>query len=187
MTDKRARVTGRRGRAHCARFVQLPHEYFDTPEFHALSGRALKLLIGLALQYNGANNGDLCATFSVMRRCGFSSADQLRKALCELRSAGWVITTRQGGRNLPSLFALTWLRIDPCGGKLDVSPGLPRHLWRKANAAERELVQTESKCRRRIGKQKGDAVALSLHRHAAQVRPSYGAMLDRDAVQAIKG
>lgn len=155
MSDRRARMTGRRGSGIVGQFVALPHTYFDTEEFHALSARAVKLLIAIALQFNGTNNGDLCATFSTMRRSGFRSADQLRKALCELRAAGWVMTTRYGGRNRPALFAMTWLAIDPCGGKLEVPRGPPRHLWRKQNAAERECVQTEGKSRRRIRPTKG--------------------------------
>jgi hypothetical protein len=132
-------LKARSGRSIVGGFVALPNAYFRTPEFAALSGRATKLLIAIAMQYNRSNNGDLVITKSLMAARGFHSADQLFKARDELIAAGWIMCTRQGGRNIPSLYALTWEPIDRCDGKLDVQHGpTPPHLWKPENARYRE-------------------------------------------------
>jgi len=55
----------------------------------------------------------------------------MRRALRALMDAELVMLTRQGGRNLCSLYAFTWLPINECGGKLDVAetttPPIPLH------------------------------------------------------------
>jgi hypothetical protein len=72
-----------------------------------------------------------------MSRRGWTSKDQLAKAIAELLERGWLTVTRQGGfsggRHLPRLYAVTWLGIDYCGGKLDVKPDpVPAHSWKRA-------------------------------------------------------
>jgi len=93
----------------------------------------VKLLIDVYCQYRGKNNGDLTAAWSVMKKYGWTSKSQLRKALVELEARGWLVKTRQGSINKASLYAVTFWGIDYCGGKLD--PGItpnPRaiHLWK---------------------------------------------------------
>lgn len=149
------------------RFAALPHAYFLTPEFAALSGRAVKLLVELELQHDGKNNGDLHITRTAMRGRGFTSTDQLTKARDELVSTGWVLVTRQGGRHTPSLYALSYRGVDRCEGKLDVAAGPALHLWRTDQAQWREA--------RKDGK--------SLARRAVQIAPHGGTPLARTAVQ----
>lgn len=103
-------------------FAAFPHQMLNHPNFAALSPRAKALLFPLAAQYNGRNNGDLCASFTVMHPHNWTSKDQLGKALGELLEAGFLIKTRQGRRpNVASLYALSWRPIDECGGKLEVA------------------------------------------------------------------
>jgi hypothetical protein len=117
-------------------FSMLIHDYFTSPEYAELSSRAVKLLIDIYTQFRGSNNGDLTAAWSVMAKRGWTSKDQLGKALRELLERGWVIVTRQGGfkggKHLPRLYAVTWLGIDHCDGKLDVRPHpAPSHAWKR--------------------------------------------------------
>ncbi len=134
----------------------LIHDYFTSPEYAELSPRALKALIDLYCQFRGNNNGDLCAAWSLMSRRGWTSKDQLAKAITELLERRWIELTRQGGRRIPSLYAVTWLGIDDCGGKLDVRPNsVPTNAW---------------KCR------PVPAIALSLPRQPGQSTPPDGAM-----------
>ena len=164
MTHKRTT-----GRSIIGGFVALPNLYLRTPEFAALSGRAVKLLLELCLQYNRKNNGDLSITRAAMAPRGFRSADQLMKARDELIDSGWIMQTRQGGRNIPSLYALTWEPIDKCGGKLDVPHGLmPLHLWKPENARHRE--------------KRGKPLA----RTTDQVGPHHGPALTRTAEQGMQ-
>ena len=88
--------------------------------FRRLSPRAVKLLMNVSASYSGFNNGDLAVTLTVMGPFGWKSNDQLRKALSELMHYGFLVKTRQGGRNLCSLYyALGWYAIDHCKGKHD--------------------------------------------------------------------
>ena len=113
-------------------YLGLPHYLINHRNFQTLSPRATKLLIDIAAQYKGSNNGDLCAPMSLMRERGWRSSDQLFKARKELLDRGLIVTSRQGGLNKCSLFALTWLPIDECQRKLDISSSItPSHLWEK--------------------------------------------------------
>ena len=104
-------------------FLHLHRALLDCDDFISLKGNSIKLLIDLGRQYNGFNNGDLCATLSVMRKRGWNSNQQLTKALRELLKRELIIQTKQGGLNLgPNLYAITWQPIDECNGKLEVSP-----------------------------------------------------------------
>lgn len=95
----------------------------DSNDFRSLNGSALKLLIALGRQYNGYNNGDLCAAMSMMKEWGFNSNQTLTRARKELLAKDLIIQTKQGGLGIgPSLYALTWQPIDECNGKLDSAP-----------------------------------------------------------------
>lgn len=97
-----------------------------------LSAYAVKLLNDLLSQYYGSNNGDLCATYSVMQKRGWKSKGTLNRAVKELLHTGFIEISRQGGRHLCSLYALTFYAIDDCQGKLDIATtSKPKSLWRK--------------------------------------------------------
>ena len=128
-SNRRLRVKGRASRGS---FVSLPHSLLQHPAVATLSKRATKLLIDLAAQYRGKNNGDLSATLTTLKKRGWKSSDQLFKARDELIERGLIIVTRQGGRNLCNLYAITWQPIDDCKGKLDIcSTTVPSNRWKK--------------------------------------------------------
>ena len=127
--EKRRRITGRQTTNS---FLSLPHHVLNHENFRCLSPRATKLAIDIAAQYRGSNNGDLSATLSLMRDRGWNSSDQLFRARKELVDRGLIVTSRQGGLNKCSLFALTWFQIDECQGKLDILPtSSPPHYWKQ--------------------------------------------------------
>lgn len=109
-----------KGRSEGGSFTSIPHAVQDSVNWHRCSGTAIKLLCELARQFNGKNNGDLCAALSVLKRRGWNSGDVLTNGLRELRHYGFLVLTRQGGLHRASLYALGWRAIDDCGGKLDV-------------------------------------------------------------------
>ena len=114
-TDKRWR---NKGRQQGPTFVRLPHFVLRSPQWVALSGTAIKLLLELAGQYNGRNNGDLSATYTDMKARGWASNDTLQRALRELEAGAWIVRTRQGGRHIGcNLYALSWEPVDSCDGK----------------------------------------------------------------------
>ena len=116
--EKRRRITGRQTTNS---FLSLPHHVLNHENFRCLSPRATKLAIDIAAQYRGSNNGDLCAPLSLMRDRGWNSSDQLDKAKKELVAKDVIRVARQGGLNKCNLYALTWLPIDECNGKLDIA------------------------------------------------------------------
>ncbi len=131
MTVRNEKRRRNMGRQTTQPFLSLPHNVLDHDSFRTLSPRATKLLIDIAAQYRGCNNGDLCAPLSVMRKRGWKSNDQLFKARKELLDRGLILTSRQGGLNKCSLFALTWFQIDDCKGKLDTSStDVAPHNWK---------------------------------------------------------
>lgn len=119
MARTRLKVKGRR---ESGSFAAIPHAILDSPEYAGLSAHAVKALLDLFAQYRGENNGDLTAAWSLMQIRGWTSKALLYRALRELLDKGWIVKTRQGGRHQASLYGVTWKPINPCGGKLDVSP-----------------------------------------------------------------
>jgi hypothetical protein len=109
------------GRADSGGYFKLPHAVMESANYRALSPHARMLLNDLGLQFRGANNGDLSAAWKLMQPRGWRSRDTLGRALAELLHYGLIEKTRQGGMNLPNLFALTWHPIDECRNKLEVS------------------------------------------------------------------
>lgn len=120
-----------KGRKEGGSFIALAHAWIKSPQWAALSPFELKLLIDLGSQYNGRNNGDLCAALSVMKGYGWRSSATLNKAIRGLIAKGWLDLSRQGGRHLASLYALTIWGIDECDGKhhLRANP-TPTHRWK---------------------------------------------------------
>ncbi|MBU6951618.1 hypothetical protein [Hahella sp. HN01] len=123
-----------KNRRDSAPFLKLPLHMLAHDNFRSLSYRAKSLLLDVASQFRGHNNGDLCASLTIMKSYGWTSSDQLHKARKELEERGWLIETRKGARpNIPTLYALAWLPINDCGGKLlkkatDTAP----NTWKQA-------------------------------------------------------
>ena len=136
-----ARKNPKRGKES---FLYLPDSLIFDPAFGSLSGNAVKLFIEMAKEYNGRNNGDLAATFNMLKSRGFKSKGTLFKSLQELEAKGFIEQTRQGGKNKCSLYALTIRNIDECGGKLDVSPTRKGSFrWKKINSSA--LIENQLK------------------------------------------
>lgn len=95
-------------------FFALPHRVLKSSKFGNLSANATKLLMDLAEQYQGNNNGDLCAALTLMKARGWKSNSGLTAARKELVSTRFIVSTRMGGRNRPELFALSFFAIDEC-------------------------------------------------------------------------
>lgn len=134
-----------KGRREGGTYTAIPHAVQDSPNWRLLSHVAAHLLLSIARQFNGRNNGDLCAALSVLSRDGWKSNDTVGVALRELLHYGFIVLTRQGGLHAPSLYALTWRPIDDCGGKLD----LP-----SSQVASGEWKQVRAKFKRPLKKQK---------------------------------
>ena len=129
---RRAKLTGK-GRGHS--FLALNHPMMDSDAWLGLSGGALKLLLEIGRQFNGHNNGDISIPMKRMKLRGFNSSDVLIRCKRELIDAGFITQTRQGGMHQCSLFAITWMPIDECGGKIEVAAErVASNAWKKSSA-----------------------------------------------------
>lgn len=116
-----------KGRREDGAFVALPCRVLDSENFKKLTGKGLKLLLDLCSQLRfkrgGAiNNGDLTAAMTILCDRGWNSNESLDYAIKELLHYGFISVTRKGYKKVCSLYAVTWLAIDDCNGKLDVKP-----------------------------------------------------------------
>jgi hypothetical protein len=94
-------------------FVAFKRSVFEAPAFTALSAHACKLLLELASQYKGDNNGDLTVAWSKLSKRGWRSRSTLWRCKAELIQAGFIYVTRIG--HMPKtceLLALTWFPLD---------------------------------------------------------------------------
>ena len=102
-----------KGSKYTEGFTGIVHSVFESPAFTALSPHACKLLLELAGQYRGNNNGNLTVAWSVVSKRGWRSRSTLWRCKAELINAGFVYVTRKG--HMPStceLLALTWFPLD---------------------------------------------------------------------------
>jgi hypothetical protein len=98
-------------------FVALPCAVLDSYAYLNLSHPAKSLLLEIARQYVGDNNGRLLASRAYLKKRGWNSADTISRALKELIEAKLVYQTVQGHRpNKASWFAVTWRVLDRLSG-----------------------------------------------------------------------
>lgn len=140
-SSKRSKLKGR-GRDHS--FIQLPHYILRSTEFNSLNGNAVKLLLFLAAQFNGRNNGNLSMAKVDLVKAGWSSEATARRARDELCKKQFIRITRHGGSRRCYLFAITWLPVDECEGKgLEVSSErVPCHWWKTDSEVPKRVDTT---------------------------------------------
>lgn len=110
-------------------FTAIPHVLLRSPVFTSLSAHAVKLLMDLAAQYSGFNNGDFTMAWAVMEKRGWRSRETLNSARKQLLQAGLIEMTRIGDRRRPHLYGFTFFALDDCGGKVKAT-ARPSGLWR---------------------------------------------------------
>lgn len=101
-------------------FLLLPHAVIDSPGFRRATPAARSLLIDIAAQRcrrrgNGSGslpNGGLMADRARLLGWGWRSVSGTSAAIRDLVACGLLVVTRQGGRNIPTLYAVTWEPIE---------------------------------------------------------------------------
>jgi hypothetical protein len=128
--DRRARVTGRKG-GFGERHAQIPCDVLRSEACKSLRHAAFKVLVILASQYSGRNNGTLALTDLYAREYGFNSRDTVYGSLRELVDRGLVLQTRDGLRSKShfALYALNWRPIDNRKGNPLDAPEPPTRTW----------------------------------------------------------
>lgn len=98
------------------RFIPMYCSLFNSEHYYSLSLAARAILHGIMMQYNGKNNGNLCATSTMAKAWGVKSRATLIKSLKELEDKRFLIRTRQGvfmsSKTSCTLFALSWEELN---------------------------------------------------------------------------
>tara|TARA_R110001592_G_scaffold260282_1_gene524762 strand:+ start:89511 stop:89969 length:459 start_codon:yes stop_codon:yes gene_type:complete len=138
-----------KGRSYAPRgFAGIPRAVMETNDFQQLSYKSQALLIQLAYQYRGSNNGDLTVAFFVLKKRGWKREATISKAVKELLDAKLILKARDGRFLNPgarcALYALIWQPIDECIGKeLEISPSrtAPRKFSFEGKAIKMPVTQ----------------------------------------------
>lgn len=98
-------------------FAAIPWAVLDSAAYQKLSHPAKALLMEIARQYRGDNNGRMIVTLAYLKRRGWTSNDTIQRAKRELLDAGLIYETVKGGRpNKASWYAATWWSLDRLDG-----------------------------------------------------------------------
>lgn len=128
----------KKNRRDPGRFIMLPLPVLESGAYRTLGFSARALMLDIASQYMGQNNGQLLAGWTFMQSRGWRSNRTLIDAKRELLSSGaLVIETRMG--KFPSTsgwFACTWWPLDWCEGMEIAVRDFPRGKYRQEGAAQ---------------------------------------------------
>ena len=131
MNDKLAKNKNRKEKAP---FALIPHCVLESHNYAKLSTSAVKLLLDLAYQYRGSNNGKLITSWYHLKKRGWRSPVTLHYAVDELMHYGFIVRTRVGGQNVLSLYAMTWKQVDSSEdlslNTMYVKTGVTPHLYK---------------------------------------------------------
>jgi hypothetical protein len=123
-------------------FVAIPMVVLDSPAYRALSHPARALLLEVAYQYHGDDNGRMHLSRKYLATRGWTSADVIQRAKTELLEAGFLFETVKGQRpNKASWYALTWMALDRLDG---FDPGAAAAFVRSAYAKQQALAQPKT-------------------------------------------
>ena len=177
----RSKFKGNRDKCDGRTFVRLPNVVLESPGYRRASYPARALLIDIAMQYGGHNNGKLTACAKYLAPMGWTSNNTVLRAVHELQACGLLIETRKGARpNKAAWFALSWLDLDQ-GIGLDFDPKhyrrggymTPGAVAPKGGAGPRTAKATEAR--------KLAAVRKRAEKENASLTPSNGAAKARIA------
>ena len=123
-----SRHPSRKTTAGC--FARLPVTVLGTDAVRTLSHAAFRILVLLAAEYNGLNNGALGITCSQAAVNGIGSGHTMYSALQALEAHGLLEKTYPASRvpPRPTMYALTWIPID--NTDWSQSTTIPVHTYR---------------------------------------------------------
>lgn len=148
---------GKSKRASYVNFIGIERSVADSPAFISLPAQARALYVDLRRQFNGKNNGDICAADSVLSPYGWAHSS-IAKNLLLLVKHGLIVKTRQGGigamSRTPTLYGFTDLSIvaNPSKG---IAGAMPSLAYREFKPDAR-MESTSTRTKKQIGGSRGD-------------------------------
>jgi len=127
------------------RYTALPASVTDSIAYMSLSHTARSLLIELARQRTGGDNGRLLLSMKHLNARGWHSADVVTRAKRELIASKLVYQTVMGYRpNKASWYALTWYSLDKINGyDPGVEAGFRRGMYNTTPLPKPKLTREE--------------------------------------------
>ncbi len=114
MNGRHGRKQRRDSSREAGAFVALPVFVLESPAYLAIDHPARSLLVEIALQCKGDNNGRLLLSKAHLSKRGWKSADVIQRAKNQLLEAQLIFETVKGCRpNRASWYAVTWRTLDP--------------------------------------------------------------------------
>lgn len=109
--NRRVRATGK---GAGERFAALPVSVLTSPAVATLSAATRWVLVALAAQFTGRNNGALSLPAAAAAKFGITSRDTLYSGLARLCERGLAIQTDPGSYQppRPARYAVTWRPLD---------------------------------------------------------------------------
>lgn len=116
--SRRSRRINAKGRfAPGETFAIIPVEVLESQAYAALPDWTARVLVAIAAQYRGRNNGNLSLTREAAATLGVGSSWKVTAGLKLLTLTGLIRRTREGkarhGRGICALYAVAWKHIDP--------------------------------------------------------------------------
>ena len=145
ITRKHLRLHKGRSGGDAETFAKLPDEVLRSDAHRTLPHPARSVLVALAAQYRGYNNGSLTLTRDTALEYGITNPYAIDESLRELEARDLILETRPGTRPLGTLrarsamFALIWAKIDPRqpDDPHDATPTIhARDTWRSWKASK---------------------------------------------------
>lgn len=100
-----------------ATFLALPHVVLESRAYRGVNTFARALLIDIAMQLRGSNNGRLLCSTAHMKPLGWTSQGTLQKAKADLLAAQLLYETVKGQRpHKASWYAVTWIPLERLPG-----------------------------------------------------------------------
>lgn len=124
----------------------IPLYVLECDELHALKQSARYVLLAIAAQFNGYNNGHMTLTSDDGKRYGIVRPAARSGGLRDLELAGLIVKTHQGGLRPfgPTRWAVPWHPLNYRNGK-QIDPSVPTHVWaRQSWAIENMATSTET-------------------------------------------
>lgn len=127
-------------------YTALPWAVSDSTAFKGCSYAAKALLLEIARQHNGCNNGHLQASFKWLKSRGWTSSSVVQRARKMLEDRGLIVRTRQGGFGIgPSRYAVTWHVITNFQG-LDITrAGYHPGAWAMLDRPDISIMQSSGR------------------------------------------
>ncbi len=161
-------------------FIALPFSVLDCPGYAKLSHPARSLLLEVARQLKGHDNGRMLLSHAHLVKRGWKSADVINRAKKELIAHNFIFETVKGQRpNKASWYAVTWRSLDKLHG---FDPGVETAFEQGAYKHDMPLPTINVKKLKGYQVKKG---ALSPPNQNAVLTPSHG--LDGRAIVPCDG